>query len=67
MALAEWFWKHYNSGVTKRLGRAPLRKRFLRYRRSRLARKEGFEGAKKIQDVEGIKPDTTVIVMAPQV
>ena len=66
MAFAEWFWKHYNSDVTG-VGRSRLRKRFARYRRTRLMRKKGFEGAKKIQDVEGIKPDTSMTVMAPKV
>lgn len=62
MALAEWFWKHYNSDVTG-VGRSPLRKRFPRYRCARLMRKQKFKGAKKIQDVEGVKPDTRYHLM----
>lgn len=63
MALAEWFWKHYNGDVTRGLSRSPLRKRVSRYRRKRLARKQVFEGAKKIQDVEGIEPPTRQYIM----
>ena len=65
MPLATWFLKHYNSDITG-VGRTPLRKRFFRYRSARLMRKKGFEGAKKIQDVEGVKPDTRSHMMVPR-
>lgn len=73
MALSGWFLKHYNSDVTG-VGKAPLRKRFSKFRESRInsrlkrfrdtrfhgtrAREKSFAGVKKKQDVEGIKPDS---------
>ena len=62
MALAEWFQKHYNSDVTG-VGKAPLRKRFSKYRQSRIKRKHSLLGAKKLQDIEGIKPSTQYRIM----
>ena len=49
MSLASHFWKHINGDVTG-VGKAPLRKRFSKYRQSRIKRKRGFLGAKRIQD-----------------
>lgn len=65
MALKQWFWKHYNSDVTG-VGGLPLRRRFSRYRQRRLARKQGFEGMKKMQDVEGVGPGTGTHIMIPK-
>ena len=73
MVLAEWFSKHYNSDVTG-VGKAPLRKRFSKFRHSRIAprlkrfresraEEKKLAGVKKIQDTEGIKPDTPVRLM----
>lgn len=73
MALAAWFWKHYHNDVTG-VGKSPLRKRFSKFRQSRIrSRLQKFRdtragertraGTKKIQDVEGIQPDTPVHLM----
>ena len=73
MPLAEWFLKYYNSDVTG-VGKAPLRKRFSKFRHSRIAPRlkrfresraaeKKLAGAKKIQDIEGIKPDTQYRLM----
>ena len=73
MALANWFWKHYNNDVTG-VGKAPLRKRFSKFRQSRITprlkrfresriKEKKLAGAKKLQDKEGIKPDTQFRLM----
>ena len=61
MVLAEWFQKHYNSDVTG-VGKAPLRKRFSKFRQTRI-KERTFAGVKKVQDIEGIKPDTKYYIM----
>ena len=60
MPLAEWFLKHYNGDVTG-VGKAPLRKRFSKYRQSRIKRKRSFMAAKIIQKKGDIKQKTTQI------
>ena len=73
MALAEWFWKHYNGDVTG-VGKAPLRKRFSKFRQSRISSKlkrfrdtradeKKLAGPKKIQDVEEKTPGKRSYIM----
>lgn len=63
MPLALHFWKRFNGDVTG-VGKAPFRKRFSKFRQARIKRTRSFRGAKKIQDKEGIKPDTGTHLMS---
>lgn len=65
MALAEWFWKHYNNDVTG-VGKRPLRthigSKLKKFRDTRAGEKK-LAGVKKRQDVVGIEPNTRTIIM----
>ena len=74
MVLAFHFWKRINGDVTG-VGKAPLRKRFSKFRQSRInPRLKRFRagreaerknaGGKKLQDVTGITPTTKGYLMA---